>query len=119
VRIAHVSPPHLGSPILRLTADKLIRCGVHTTQLAMVVVHVHDPGLRGDRLRDLVHVLPGGKARADVEKLPDPGLGGENRTTRSRNARAARADSAVLGKALIAASAAWISASKLSVPPGK
>jgi hypothetical protein len=66
-----------------------------------------------------MHVLPGGQAGADVEKLPDSRLGGKKLYDRLRKARAARADSAVLGKVLIAASAAILSASKLSVPPRK
>ena len=39
-----------------------------------VVVHVHDPGLRRHRLRDLVHVLGARQAGADVQELADPGL---------------------------------------------
>jgi hypothetical protein len=42
-----------------------------------IVVHVHDTGFRGDRLCDLMHVLPGGQAGTDVEKLPDSRLGGK------------------------------------------
>jgi hypothetical protein len=64
-----------------------------------------------------VHVLAGWQAGADIEKLADPGLGGKKRTTRRKKARAARVDSAVLEKAWIAASAATLSASKLSFPP--
>ncbi len=40
-----------------------------------VVVDVHDAGVRGDLLGDLVGVLRGRQAGAQVEKLPDPGLG--------------------------------------------
>jgi hypothetical protein len=42
-----------------------------------VVVHVNDLGFGGDRLRDLMHVFPGGKAGADVQELPDARLSGE------------------------------------------
>jgi len=42
-----------------------------------VVVHVDDPGLRGDGLGDLVGVARRGYAGADVEELADAGLGGE------------------------------------------
>ena len=42
-----------------------------------VVVHVNDLGFGGDRLRDLMHVFPGGKADADVQELPDARLSGE------------------------------------------
>ena len=43
----------------------------------MVVVDVHDPGVRGDLLGDLVGVLRGRQAGAQVKKLPDPGVGGK------------------------------------------
>jgi hypothetical protein len=46
-------------------------------QYDRVVVHVYDLGFRGDRLRDLMDVLPGREAGADIEKLPDPRLGGK------------------------------------------
>ncbi len=39
-----------------------------------VVVHVDHPGARRGPVRDLVHVVGGGQARADVEQLPDAGL---------------------------------------------
>src|SRR5216683_1844131 len=39
-----------------------------------IVVHVHDPGLRGHPLRDLVRVVHRRDSRADVKELPDPGL---------------------------------------------
>ena len=42
-----------------------------------VVVHVDDPGLRRDRLGDLVGVARRRDAGADVEELPDPRLGGQ------------------------------------------
>ena len=42
-----------------------------------VVVHVDDPGVRSDLLGDLVGVVRGGQARADVEELCDPGVGGQ------------------------------------------
>jgi hypothetical protein len=42
-----------------------------------VVVHVDDPGLRRDRLGDLVGAARGRDAGADVEELPDPRLAGE------------------------------------------
>ena len=42
-----------------------------------VVVHVDHPGFRRDALRDLVHVAGAGQAGADVQELPDPGLGGQ------------------------------------------
>src|SRR5690606_24584734 len=40
-----------------------------------VVVHVHDPGVPRDPLGDLVDVVLGGQARADVQELPDARLG--------------------------------------------
>src|SRR5439155_23065187 len=42
-----------------------------------VVVHVDDAALRGDRLGDLVGVVGGGQAGADVEELPDARLAGQ------------------------------------------
>ena len=42
-----------------------------------IVIHVDNPGLRGDRLGDLVGVARGGNAGADVEELPDSRLAGE------------------------------------------
>jgi hypothetical protein len=42
-----------------------------------VVVHVDHAAVRRDRLRDLVHVLHGRQAGAEVEELPDAGLGGQ------------------------------------------
>src|SRR5690606_9465406 len=44
--------------------------GVHEHD--RVIVHVDDPRLGRGAQRDLVHVLLGGEARADVEELPDP-----------------------------------------------
>src|SRR5688572_18964933 len=40
-----------------------------------VEIHVHHPGVRSDRLGDLVDVALGGNARAEVEELPYAGLG--------------------------------------------
>jgi hypothetical protein len=40
-----------------------------------VVVDVHHPGLRGDRLGDLVGVTRCGDASADVQELTDPSVG--------------------------------------------
>src|SRR5690348_5088048 len=57
--------------------DRLTNPCVHTTRVATVVVHVDDPGLRRDRLGDLVGVARGRDAGADVEELADPGFGGE------------------------------------------
>jgi hypothetical protein len=51
-----------------------------------VVVDVDDAGVGGDALGDLVGVLGGGQARADVEVLARP-----------RKARSARATSPMLG----------------------
>ena len=42
-----------------------------------VVVCVHDPAVRRGPLGDLVGVVRGGQARADVEELADAGLGGQ------------------------------------------
>jgi hypothetical protein len=42
-----------------------------------VVVHVDDAGLRRGALGDLVGVVGGGQARADVEELPYPRVGGQ------------------------------------------
>jgi spermidine/putrescine transport system ATP-binding protein len=42
-----------------------------------VVVHVDHPGVRRDRLGDLVGVVRGGQAGADVEELADADLGGQ------------------------------------------
>jgi hypothetical protein len=42
-----------------------------------VIVDVHDPGVRGDLLGDLVGVLRGRQAGAQVKKLLDPGLRGQ------------------------------------------
>jgi hypothetical protein len=42
-----------------------------------VVVHVHDPGLRHRALGHLVSVVGRGQAGADVQELPDAGLGGQ------------------------------------------
>jgi hypothetical protein len=42
-----------------------------------VVVHVHDPGLRCDPLRDLMRVVGRREPGPHVEELPDPGLAGQ------------------------------------------
>jgi hypothetical protein len=42
-----------------------------------VVVDVDDPGVRRDLLGDLMGVVRGGQAGADVEELRDPGLRGQ------------------------------------------
>jgi hypothetical protein len=42
-----------------------------------VVVHVHDPGVGGDLLGDLVDVAPGRQAAAEVDELADAGLAGQ------------------------------------------
>jgi hypothetical protein len=42
-----------------------------------VVVDVDDAGLRGDRLSDLMRVVGGRQAAADVEELADPRLAGQ------------------------------------------
>jgi hypothetical protein len=44
---------------------------VRTTRLATVVVGVEDPGLRCQRLGDLMGVVLHRQPRADVEELPD------------------------------------------------
>ena len=72
LRVAQV-PVQVGDSTLWTGGQQRLRVQQHDR----VVVHVHDPGFRGSRLRDLMNVLPGGKARADVEKLPDPRLGGK------------------------------------------
>jgi hypothetical protein len=51
------------------------RAGMH--QHERVVVHVDDPRLRRYLLSDLVSVVGGRQAGADVEELPDPGLAGQ------------------------------------------
>src|SRR5215203_6154280 len=45
----------------------------------LVVVHVHDPGVRCDALSDLVGVVGGRQSGADVEELPDPAVCGQVR----------------------------------------
>lgn len=47
---------------------------VCTTRLAMVIVHVANPGLRHDRLGDLVDVPGGRQTRAEIEELADPAV---------------------------------------------
>jgi hypothetical protein len=42
-----------------------------------VVVRVHDPRFRRHLLRDLVSVVGGGHAGADIQELPDPLLPGQ------------------------------------------
>jgi hypothetical protein len=42
-----------------------------------VVVHIDDAALRGDLLGDLVGVVGGGQAGADVQELADAGLAGQ------------------------------------------
>ncbi len=39
-----------------------------------VVVHIHDPGVRRDRLGNLVRIVRRRNACPDVEELPDAGL---------------------------------------------
>jgi len=63
---------HVGGLALR-AADQQ-RTGVG--QDHRIVVHVDHVGLRRDRLGDLVGVVRGRDAGADVEELPDAGLGG-------------------------------------------
>jgi hypothetical protein len=70
--VAHVRV-QVGDDALTAAGQQRLRVQQHDR----VVVHVHDLGVRGDRLRDLMHVLTGGKAGADVEELPDPRLGGK------------------------------------------
>jgi hypothetical protein len=43
----------------------------------LIVVHVDHTRSGGGTLRDLMDVLLGGDARADVEELPDAGLAGQ------------------------------------------
>ena len=43
----------------------------------MVVVDVDHAGIRGDALRHLVRVAGGRDAGADIQELPDGGLGGQ------------------------------------------
>jgi hypothetical protein len=62
-----------------------------------VVVDVDHAGARRDGLRDLVGVVRGRDAGADVEELPDPGLAARNRTILARNARLARTDMTIPG----------------------
>jgi hypothetical protein len=62
-----------------------------------VVVDVDDPGVGGDALGDLVGVLGGGQAGADVQELPEAGLAGQVATARVRNRREARATSTISG----------------------
>ena len=42
-----------------------------------VVIDVNDAGFGRDPLGDLMGVASGRDAGADIEELPDPGLGGE------------------------------------------
>lgn len=42
-----------------------------------VVVNVDHPGVRHSLLDDLVHIAHSGQARAEVDELPDLGLGGQ------------------------------------------
>jgi hypothetical protein len=42
----------------------------------LVVVHIHDPHVRIDRLRDLMNVLPGREPGPEIEELVDSRLGG-------------------------------------------
>ena len=42
-----------------------------------VIVRVHDPGLRSDPLRHLVHVVGGRQPGPDVEELPHSGFPGQ------------------------------------------
>lgn len=50
---------------------------VRTTQLATIVVHVDDPAVRRGPLGDLMGVVLPGDACADIEELPDAGVGRE------------------------------------------
>ena len=49
-----------------------------------IVIDVDDPAFRGKRLRDLVHVVGGRQARADIEELADANFVSRNRTARRR-----------------------------------
>jgi hypothetical protein len=92
---------------------------VCTTRLATVVVDVHDPGLRSDRLGDLVGVVRRGNAGADVEELAYSGLAGQEATARPRNSRLARISLMIVGRTAMTCSATILSASKWSLPPSQ
>ena len=66
-----------------------------------VVVDVDDPGVGGDPLGDLVGVVRGGQAGADVEELPDAGLAGQvAHGAAEEGPRVARATSTMPGNML-------------------
>ena len=52
-----------------------------------VVVHIHDPGVRRDRLGNLVRVVRRRNACPDVEELPDAGLARQVPNRPGRKAR--------------------------------
>ena len=85
-----------------------------------VVVDVDDPGGRGDALRDLVHVVRGRQAGADVEELRDrPPRPARYLTARPRNARFSRAAVCTCGECLSTSLAVFLSAAKWFFPPMK
>ena len=62
----------LGDALCLLAGESLSPCTQH--RLAMVVVDVDDPGPRDDGLGDLVGVVRGRDAGADVKELADASL---------------------------------------------
>jgi hypothetical protein len=66
VRVAHVGFGVVG----RALGGARQQCA-GMRQHQRIVVDVHDPRLRGEPLRDLVGVVGGRQAGADVEELPD------------------------------------------------
>jgi hypothetical protein len=70
---------------------------MHTTRQHTIIVHVDDPGGRGERLNHLVDVRLGRDAGADVEELPDARLGRQPRHGAAQE-RPVRADVADHGR---------------------
>ena len=73
VRVVKVAVDVAGGTLVGGVARQ--RAGVRQHQ--RVVVDVDDPGRRGGSLRDLVRVLHGRQAGADVEELADARLRGQ------------------------------------------
>lgn len=99
--------------------------GLGARQDAGVVVGVHDAALRRDALDHLVGVVRGGRSGADVERLADTGLPGQEAHGPcqeahgpDRNRRRTRATAARSGNVDEMTSPARLSTGWVSLPPG-
>jgi hypothetical protein len=93
--------------------------GLRVPQDDRVVVDVDHAGIRGDALRHLVRVAGGRDAGADIQELPEGGLGGQVPGRPAEEGPVGAHPVTQPGAAASTRSAASRSAAKLSVPPSQ